>query len=113
MHTEPRQEIHQRIVRFQTQLAAGQLDGVIHHRDESGLETLIYTHPGIPAYMGMNSAGLCLLWMAIDNGERAAGKHSVQWDGRDAFGAQVTPGVYFVRLSTGGQNTHARIVAVR
>ena len=53
--------------------AAGQLDGVIHHRDESGLETLIYTHPGIPAYMGMNSAGLCLLWMAIDNGERAAG----------------------------------------
>jgi len=53
--------------------ADGQLDGVIHHRDESGLETLIYTHPGIPAYMGMNSAGLCLLWMAIDNGERAAG----------------------------------------
>ena len=53
--------------------AAGQLDGVIHHRAESGLETLIYTHPGIPAYMGMNSAGVCLLWMAIDNGERAAG----------------------------------------
>ena len=37
------------------------------------METLIYTHPGIPAYMGMNSAGLCLLWMAIDNGERCAG----------------------------------------
>ena len=53
--------------------AAGQLDGVIHHRSESGMETLIYTHPGIPAYMGMNSAGLCLLWMAIDNGERSSG----------------------------------------
>jgi hypothetical protein len=53
--------------------AAGQLDGVVHHRQDSGMESLIYTHPGIPAYMGMNSAGLCLLWMAIDNGERASG----------------------------------------
>jgi len=55
------------------QWAAGQLDAVIHHRSESGMETFIYTHPGIPAYMGMNSAGLCLLWMAIDNGERSPG----------------------------------------
>lgn len=53
--------------------AAGQLDAVIHHRDQSGMETFIYTHPGIPAYMGMNSEGLCLLWMAIDNGERSPG----------------------------------------
>jgi predicted choloylglycine hydrolase len=53
--------------------AAGQLDGVIHHHHKAGLEKLIYTHPGIPAYMGMNSAGLCLLWMAIDNGERSEG----------------------------------------
>ena len=53
--------------------AAGQLDAVIHHRSESGMETFVYTHPGIPAYMGMNSAGLCLLWMAIDNGERSPG----------------------------------------
>ncbi len=53
--------------------AAGQCDGVVHHRHRSGMETLVYTHPGIPAYMGMNSAGLCVLWMAIDNGERSAG----------------------------------------
>ncbi len=53
--------------------AAGQLDCVLHHIEPSGLETLIYTHPGIPAYMGMNSAGLCVLWMAIDNNERAIG----------------------------------------
>lgn len=53
--------------------AAGQLDGVLHHCDSDGMETLLYTHPGIPAYMGMNSAGLCLLWMAIENGERASG----------------------------------------
>ena len=53
--------------------ADGQADAVIHHTDEAGLQTLIYTHPGIPAYMGMNSVGLCVLWMYIDNGERAAG----------------------------------------
>ena len=53
--------------------AAGDMDGVIHFKDETGMETLVYTHPGIPAYMGMNSAGLCILWMAIDNGERSPG----------------------------------------
>ncbi len=47
-------------------------DVVIHHHDSSsGQQTLIYTHPGIPAYMGMNSDGLCLTWMYIDNGQRA------------------------------------------
>ena len=53
--------------------AAGEMDGVIHFRNETGMETLVYTHPGIPAYMGMNSAGLCILWMAIDNNERSPG----------------------------------------
>lgn len=53
--------------------ASGDMDGVIHFMEETGLETLIYTHPGVPAYMGMNSAGLCILWMAIDNGERSPG----------------------------------------
>ncbi|HDZ21546.1 hypothetical protein LCGC14_0124000 [marine sediment metagenome] len=46
-------------------------DVVLHLIDEDGLETLTYTHPGIPAYMGMNSAGLVLMWMYIDNGDRA------------------------------------------
>jgi len=53
--------------------AAGQWDAVVHHIQASGMQTLIYTHPGVPAYMGMNSAGLCVLWMAIDNHERAPG----------------------------------------
>jgi len=53
--------------------ASGDLDGVIHIREETGMETFIYTHPGVPAYMGMNSAGLCILWMAIDNDERSPG----------------------------------------
>lgn len=45
-----------------------QLDTVIHHIDGE-LETLIYTHPGIPAYMGMNNYGLGVLWTYIDNGK--------------------------------------------
>jgi len=53
--------------------SGGEADVVVHHVDESGLESLIYTHAGIPAYMGMNSAGLCILWMYIDNGERGPG----------------------------------------
>ena len=35
---------------------------------------MIYTHPGYPGYMGMNSAGVCVLWQYIDNGERACDK---------------------------------------
>lgn len=51
-----------------------ELDVVIHHLDpESGLEVLTYTHPGIPAYMGMNNAGLAVLWTYIDNGQKQDG----------------------------------------
>ena len=51
----------------------GAMDVVIHQIDSSGQAVLLYTHPGIPAYMGMNSAGLCVMWMYIDNGERGPG----------------------------------------
>lgn len=44
-----------------------QLDTVIHHIDNER-ETLIYTHPGVPAYMGINNDGLAVLWTYIDNG---------------------------------------------
>jgi hypothetical protein len=53
--------------------ANGDADIVVHHVAPDGLETLIYTHSGLPAYMGMNSAGLCMLWNSIDNRERAIG----------------------------------------
>ena len=52
------------------------LDVLIHSRssDDSEPSTLIYTHPGYPGYMGMNSAGVCVLWQYIDNGERCCDK---------------------------------------
>lgn len=45
-------------------------DVVLHLGKGETNESLIYTHPGIPAYMGMNSNGLSVLWQYIDNGER-------------------------------------------
>ncbi len=50
-----------------------ELDVILHHKDDAGLETLIYTHPGIPAYMGMNNRGLSVLWTYIDNGLKQDG----------------------------------------
>lgn len=50
------------------------LDVVIHHKDLiTGNEMLIYTHPGVPAYMGMNNRGLAVLWTYIDNGKIGEG----------------------------------------
>ena len=51
----------------------GAADVIVHHTAGDGLQTLPYTHAGVPAYMGMNSAGLCVTWMYIDDGERGAG----------------------------------------
>eukprot|EP01138_Halocafeteria_seosinensis_P011896 gb/GECG01012158.1/.p1 GENE.gb/GECG01012158.1/~~gb/GECG01012158.1/.p1 ORF type:complete len:410 (+),score=49.37 gb/GECG01012158.1/:1-1230(+) len=45
-------------------------DVVMHLGKGEANESLIYTHPGLPAYMGMNKNGLSVLWQYIDNGER-------------------------------------------
>lgn len=51
-----------------------EVDCVVHHiEDESDFESLIYSHPGIPAYMGMNNYGLAVMWTYIDNGQRKEG----------------------------------------
>lgn len=51
-----------------------EVDCVVHHVDsESEFESLIYSHPGIPAYMGMNNYGLAVMWTYIDNGKRQDG----------------------------------------
>ncbi|MDP6776981.1 MAG: FlgD immunoglobulin-like domain containing protein [Candidatus Latescibacteria bacterium] len=41
------------------------------------------------------------------------GYHSVQWDGRDAVGRQVTSGVYLYRLEAGENLAVRRMVLVR
>ena len=36
----------------------------------------------------------------IDEGEKDAGKHSVQWNGKDKFQNNVSSGIYFIHLET-------------
>lgn len=48
-------------------------DVVIHHKGSDGKEILTYTHPGVPAYMGINNQGLTVLWTYIDNGKTRDG----------------------------------------
>jgi flagellar hook assembly protein FlgD len=42
-----------------------------------------------------------------------AGAHTVEWDGRNAAGAMITSGLYFVRLESGGVSDVRRLARVR
>jgi hypothetical protein len=44
---------------------------------------------------------------------RAAGRHEVSWDGRDAAGRDCAAGVYLLRLDAGEQRQTGRAVLVR
>jgi phosphatidylserine/phosphatidylglycerophosphate/cardiolipin synthase-like enzyme len=50
----------------------------------------------------------------FDLGERQAGTpHAVQWDGRDARGRTVAPGVYYYRIDAGGAATRGELTISR
>lgn len=49
------------------------LDVVTRHQNTDGPSALVYSHPGIPCYMGLNNKGISILWQYIDNGERQFG----------------------------------------
>jgi hypothetical protein len=49
----------------------------------------------------------------LASGLRAAGRHAVDWDGRDDRGRAVASGVYTLRLATGAETVVRRIVKVR
>jgi hypothetical protein len=44
---------------------------------------------------------------------RAAGRHSAAWDGRDASGSEVGPGVYFVRMTAGDFNATSKVMLLK
>lgn len=46
-------------------------------------------------------------------GERVVGSHDFVWDGRDAKGRQVSAGVYFVRMQTGGKAYSSAVTLMR
>jgi hypothetical protein len=46
----------------------------------------------------------------LAQGARAAGRFEVRWDGHDEQGGLSSPGVYFVRLRSGGEQVTQRVV---
>jgi flagellar hook assembly protein FlgD len=42
-----------------------------------------------------------------------AGRHTVQWNGRDASGRALASGLYFIRLRAGDQQHIRRLTLVR
>ena len=46
-------------------------------------------------------------------GEWAAGSHLLTWDGRDARGGRVRPGIYFVRITAGDTSWRRTVVVLR
>ena len=47
------------------------------------------------------------------DGTRAAGRHSVDWDGADDAGRRVASGVYFYRLSAGERVAERKLLMLR
>ncbi|MCK4306061.1 MAG: hypothetical protein KAY24_17610, partial [Candidatus Eisenbacteria sp.] len=47
------------------------------------------------------------------DGPQAPGRHAVQWDGTAHDGRQAPAGVYFYRLSVGGEMVSKRVLCVR
>jgi flagellar hook assembly protein FlgD len=50
---------------------------------------------------------------SVYNGITDPGQHAARWDGRDGFGASVSPGVYFIRLATPEQSIEKKMVFVK
>jgi flagellar hook assembly protein FlgD len=44
---------------------------------------------------------------------REAGRHSASWDGRDASGSEVGPGIYFIRMTAGGFNATRKAMLLK
>jgi len=47
------------------------------------------------------------------DGTRAAGRHSASWNGCDASGSEVGPGVYFVRMTAGDFNATKKVMLLK
>jgi len=47
------------------------------------------------------------------NGMLAAGRHQTRWDGLDAHGATLAPGVYLARLEAGGTSAVAKVLVLQ
>ena len=49
----------------------------------------------------------------LSNTAEPTGRYSVNWDGRDGAGAEVSPGVYFVRMRAGQFEAARKVMLIR
>lgn len=49
----------------------------------------------------------------LHEGRLEAGERALEWDGRDAAGADAAPGLYFVAAQAGGETARAKLTRVR
>jgi subtilisin-like proprotein convertase family protein len=47
------------------------------------------------------------------DGDLPAGRHQVEWDGRSSFGERTSSGIYFARLTAGGEQAVIRMSLVK
>ena len=78
--------------------------GIVHVRLEMGA-------PGMLEAQVLDVAGRRV--RTLERGQRAAGAHVLEWDGRDERGAAIVAGVYYLRVRTGGGTQVRRIVRTR
>ena len=50
--------------------------------------------------------------VTLEDGVAVAGRHAITWDGTDAGGRHVAPGLYFVRVSAGDRHLTGRLVVM-
>jgi hypothetical protein len=62
--------------------------------------------------LGIYSVGGLLVRPLVDD-SKPAGRYKLEWDGRDAYGIPVSPGVYFCRLETSAGIRTCKIVMSR
>jgi glucose/arabinose dehydrogenase len=65
---------------------------------------------GTVSFAVLDAAGR-IVWRA-PGAEHAAGRVTLAWDGRDASGARVAPGLYFARVTAGGETFTRRVIAL-
>jgi hypothetical protein len=103
-----------------TEFGAGVTPGTLSLRlaqnapNPFGIETTIkFT---VPSQMKANLAVYDVagrLVRSVYDGVAAPGEHSAKWNGRDDFGSNVSPGVYFIKLATPEQSIEKKMVLVK
>jgi hypothetical protein len=68
--------------------------------------------PGDGVTLGIFDVGGRLINRLVDN-ENIVGERTVRWNGKDSRGSNVSSGVYFYRLRTGGQTFSKKLILLR